>query len=160
MKISMIAAMTHQRLIGDNNSIPWHLPADFAWFKKQTVGKPIVMGRKTFESIGRPLPNRRNVVISRNTAWQADGVEVVHDAQSALQLLADSEEVMIIGGSKIYEAYLQQADRLYLTFIDAELSGDAYFPEWGNDWQEVHSEQYSADENNQYEMTFTIFERQ
>ncbi|UXI01009.1 type 3 dihydrofolate reductase [Photobacterium sp. TY1-4] len=159
MKISMIAAMAHDRVIGKNNAMPWHLPADFAWFKQATLGKPVVMGRKTFESIGRPLPGRHNIVISRNPDFQADGVTVVNDIAAAKAAAGAVDELMIIGGGAIYTACLAQADRLYLTFIDVEVTGDTRFPDWGEGWQEVHSESHAADEKNAHDMRFVILER-
>lgn len=159
MKISMVAAMAKDRVIGKDNAMPWHLPADFAWFKKVTMGKPIVMGRKTFESIGRPLPGRQNIVISRNPDFTAEGVTVVSDIAAAQSAAGDVEELMIIGGGSIYEACLPLADRLYLTFIDLTVAGDTCFPAWDNTWQEVHSESYAADEKNAHAMRFVILER-
>lgn len=159
MKISMVAAMAKSRIIGKDNAMPWHLPADFAWFKKVTMGKPVVMGRKTFESIGRPLPGRHNIVISRNAGYQAEGITVVSDIEAAKHAAGNVEELMVIGGGSIYAACLEEADRLYLTFIDLDVEGDTQFPDWGNGWQEVHSESYAADEKNAHDMRFVIFER-
>ena len=160
MKISMIAAMAHQRIIGKDNSMPWHLPADFAWFKHCTLGKPIVMGRKTFESIGRPLPGRLNIVISRNPDFYAEGITVVSDMAAAKLAAGDAPELMIIGGGSIYQACLPIADRLYLTFIDADIDGgDTQFPEWSDHWHRVESQYYDADDKNAYAMEFVILER-
>jgi dihydrofolate reductase len=159
MIISMIAAMAKQRVIGKNNQMPWHLPADFAWFKRCTMGKPIVMGRKTFDSIGRPLPGRRNVVISRNHELAIDGVTVVASIQDALNLLADEPEVMIIGGGSIYAACLPLASKLYLTLIEADIDGDTQFPLWGNEWSECSREHYAIDEKNHYAMDFVVFKK-
>ncbi len=166
----MIAAMANSketakiggeknRVIGKENSMPWHLPADFAWFKRHTLNKPILMGRKTFESIGRPLPLRRNIVITQNTSWQAQGVEVVHSIEQGLQKVSEADEVMIIGGASIYDACLAMADCLYLTFIDAKIEGDAHFPDWGQNWQQIHIERVKADEKNAYDMEFVILEK-
>lgn len=159
MIISMIAAMAKQRVIGKDNTMPWHLPADFAWFKRSTMGKPIVMGRKTFESIGRPLPGRQNVVISRNRELNIEGVSVVESIDEALNLLANEPEIMIIGGGSIYSACLPLASKLYLTFIDAQIDGDTQFPQWSNEWQEQSREHYSADEKNSYAMDFVVLEK-
>lgn len=159
MKISMIAAMAKGRVIGKNNEMPWHLPADFAWFKRNTLKKPIIMGRKTHESIGRPLPGRRNIVVSTNANWKGEGVESVTSIDEALQLVAGETEVIIIGGGSIYDACLAQTHRLYLTYIDAEIEGDTFFPDWGNNWKTLHSEHYKADEKNAYDMEFVILER-
>ncbi|PSW00869.1 type 3 dihydrofolate reductase [Photobacterium lipolyticum] len=159
MKISMIAAMAKDRVIGKGNAMPWHLPADFAWFKQVTLGKPIVMGRKTFESIGRPLPGRHNIVISRNPEFCAEGVTVVADIDAAKSAAGDVEELMVIGGGSIYAACLPVADRLYLTFIDLVVEGDTCFPDWDNNWLEIYSEDYAADDKNAHNMRFTILER-
>ena len=149
-KISMIAAMANDRVIGKDNDMPWHMPADLAHFKQVTMGKPVIMGRKTFESIGRPLPGRKNVVITRDEQWQAEGVEVVSSPELALESVADVEEVMIIGGGNIYQQFLAQATTLYLTFIELEVEGDTCFPNWNEtgDWSEVESELHEADERN------------
>ncbi|UJF19571.1 type 3 dihydrofolate reductase [Vibrio sp. SS-MA-C1-2] len=163
MKISMIAAMANDRVIGRDNQMPWHLPADFAWFKKQTLGKPIVMGRKTFDSIGRPLPGRHNIVISRNLDLKIEGVTVVQNLEqaksAAIEATTGVDELMIIGGSSIYELYLKEADQLYLTFIDLQTEGDSCFPEWGSEWQLTYSEEHQKDEKNHYNYQFTIYQR-
>lgn len=159
MIISMIAAMASDRVIGKDNEMPWHLPADFVWFKRCTMGKPVVMGRKTYASIGRPLPGRQNIVISRDPELKIDGVDVVTSIAAALEQAGSAEEVMIIGGGSIYQACLPQADKLYLTYIAAELDGDTRFPQWGNGWTETYREHYSADEKNQYDMDFVVLEK-
>ncbi|MDD1793874.1 type 3 dihydrofolate reductase [Enterovibrio sp. ZSDZ42] len=159
MKISMIAAMAKNRVIGKDNTMPWHLPADFGWFKRNTLGKPVIMGRKTYESIGRPLPGRRNIVISRNSEWMAEGVESTTSIEEALILVDGVEEAVIIGGGTIYGASLPKADRLYLTFIDADIDGDTCFPEWGEGWVTSHSEHFDADEKNKYNMEFVVLDR-
>jgi len=159
MKISMIAAMANNRVIGKDNQMPWHLPADFAWFKRCTMGKPVVMGRKTYQSIGRPLPGRHNIVISRDSSASFEGTTVVSSIEEALKLVAGEAEVMIIGGGSIYASCLEKADRLYLTHIDLEVEGDTQFPEWGDGWQESFSENYSADEKNRFDMRFSILDR-
>ncbi|MFH0262345.1 type 3 dihydrofolate reductase [Vibrio barjaei] len=159
MIISMIAAMADNRVIGKDNQMPWHLPADFIWFKKCTMGKPVIMGRKTYESIGRPLPGRQNIVVSRNSELRIDGVEAVTSLEQALSLVSDVEEAMIIGGGSFYEHCLPMANKLYLTYIDANVDGDTQFPDWGEGWKQVHSEQYQADDKNAYDMQFVILER-
>ncbi|OEE70956.1 diacylglycerol kinase [Enterovibrio norvegicus FF-33] len=159
MKVSMIAAMAKGRVIGKDNTMPWHLPADFGWFKRNTLGKPVIMGRKTYESIGRPLPGRRNIVISRNSTWSAEGVEAVSSIDQAFALVDGVDEAVIIGGGAIYTACLPLADRLYLTFIDADIDGDTCFPDWGNGWQTNHSETYMADDKNRYNMEFVVLDR-
>lgn len=160
MIISMIAAMAKDRVIGKDNQMPWHLPADFAWFKRCTLGKPVVMGRKTYESIGRPLPGRQNIVISRDANLAIEGVTTVTSIEQALEVAGEVDEVMIIGGGAIYKACLPQADKLYVTYIDAQIEGDTQFPHWGDMFEETYSENYVADEKNAYDMKFVILERQ
>lgn len=159
MIISMIAAMADNRIIGKDNQMPWHLPADFAWFKRCTMGKPVVMGRKTYESIGRPLPGRLNIVISRDTSLSIEGVTTVTSIEQALEVAGEVEEVMIIGGGAIYAACLPMANKLYVTHIEAEIDGDTQFPDWGTEFKETYSEAYQADEKNAYSMRFTILEK-
>ncbi len=159
MKISMIAAMAKNRVIGKDNQMPWHLPADFVWFKKCTMGKPIIMGRKTFDSIGRPLPGRINIVISRDANLIIEGVTCVTSIDQALEQVNSHDEVMIIGGGSVYQTCLPMADRLYLTFIDLDTEGDTQFPDWGEGWHKSHSERYVADEKNAYDMEFVVMDR-
>lgn len=160
--ISMIAAMAKDRVIGKDNDMPWHMPADLAHFKKVTMGKPVIMGRKTFESIGRPLPGRTNIVITRNSEWSHEGVEVAASPQDAMLLVADVEEVMVIGGGNIYQQFLSQVSTLHLTFIELEVEGDTRFPNWleVGDWQQVTSEKHAADEKNAYDYEFVTLEKQ
>lgn len=159
MIISMIAAMADNLIIGKDNQMPWHLPADFAWFKRCTMGKPVVMGRKTYDSIGRPLPGRLNIVISRDASLSIEGVTTVTSIEQALEAAGSVEEVMIIGGGAIYAACLPMANKLYVTHIEAEVEGDTQFPQWSNDFKETYSEAYQADEKNAYNMRFTILEK-
>ena len=162
MKISMIVAMAHDRVIGKDNQMPWHLPADLAHFKRVTLGKPVLMGRKTFESIGRPLPGRRNLVISRNPDYQAEGIEVVGSVEAALALLAGSsvEELMVIGGGHLYAEMLPSADCLYLTRIDLAVEGDTRFPAFDDgQWQRVECESHPADEKNPHPYSFETWQR-
>ncbi|MDX7743882.1 type 3 dihydrofolate reductase [Aeromonas veronii] len=162
MKISMIAAMAHDRVIGKDNQMPWHLPADLAHFKRVTLGKPVLMGRKTFESIGRPLPGRRNLVISRNSDYRADGVEVIDSVGAALALLAGSsvEELMVIGGGHLYAEMLPSADCLYLTQIDLTVEGDTRFPAFDDgQWQRIACESHPADEKNPHPYSFETWQR-
>lgn len=159
MKISLICAMDKNRLIGRENGLPWHLPADFRHFKESTLNKPVIMGRKTFESIGRPLPGRHNIVISRN-GFSAEGVTSVRSIEEALEQAGDVPEVMIIGGASFYEQMIDQADRLYLTHVDAECEGDAWFPEFDPDDWDIISEQYNpADEKNNYDFRVVTYQR-
>jgi dihydrofolate reductase len=160
--ISLIVAMDRNRLIGNKNQLPWHLPADLAHFKQVTMGKPIIMGRKTYESIGRPLPGRTNIVLTRDEGYQADGIVLTGSLENALDLAASegAEEVMIIGGSNIYAQALDHSGRLYLTLVDAEYEGDAWFPEIDMEkWQQVSTEAHSADEKNPVDYRFMIFEK-
>ncbi|MHA2685955.1 type 3 dihydrofolate reductase [Vibrio harveyi] len=159
MIISMIAAMADNRIIGKDNQMPWHLPADFAWFKRCTMGKPVVMGRKTYESIGRPLPGRLNIVISRDESLCIEGVTTVTSIEQALDVAGEVEEVMIIGGGAIYAACLPMATKLYVTHIEAEIEGDTQFPKWSSEFKETYSEAYQADEKNAYNMRFTVLEK-
>jgi len=164
-RISLIVATANNRIIGKDNDMPWHLPADLSYFKKTTLGKPIVMGRKTYESIGRPLPGRRNIVISRDANYQATGIEAVTSVADALALITDVEEVvdeiMVIGGGAIYAHCLTSATRLYITHIDADIDGDTQFPEYDleNDWHKIESNKQSADVKNAYDLIFCIYER-
>ena len=162
MKISMIAAMAHDRVIGKDNQMPWHLPADLAHFKRVTLGKPVLMGRKTFESIGRPLPGRRNLVISRNPGYQAEGIEVVGSVEAARALLASCavEELMVIGGGHLYAEMLPSADRLYLTQIDLAVEGDTRFPAFDDgQWLRIDCESHPADEKNPHPYRFETWQR-
>lgn len=156
----MIVAHANNRVIGKNNDMPWHLPADLAYFKKTTLGKPIIMGRKTYQSIGRPLPGRKNIVISRDNNFQAEGVEVVNSVDAALALVVDSAEVMVIGGGAIYQHCLAAAQRLYITHINADIDGDTHFPEYDlTVWQKVASDIRPSDEKNLYQLDFSVYEK-
>lgn len=128
MILSLIVAMTRQHVIGVNNSLPWNLPGDLKRFKQITLGSPIIMGRKTYDSIGRPLPGRRNIVISRQADLKIAGVEVVSSLKAAIELVVDLPEVFVIGGGQIFAEALPLAQRLYITWIESDIAGDAYFP--------------------------------
>lgn len=157
--ISLIAAMAADRVIGMENAMPWHLPADLAWFKRQTLNKPVVMGRRTFESIGRPLPGRLNIVISSQKG-DAEGVTWVTSIEDALRAAGEVEEIMVIGGGRIYAQLLPRADRLYLTHIDVEVEGDTTFPDYEPDeWQSTFSEFRDADEKNSHSCCWEILDR-
>ena len=158
--ISLIVAASTNNVIGFQGDLPWRLSSDLKRFKALTMGKPIVMGRKTYESIGRPLPGRQNIVVTRNPDFVAEGCDVVSSVDAAIDAAGDAEEIMIIGGSHIYEAFLPRAGRIYLTRVQAEVEGDAYLPEFNsNEWQETGVEKYNADESNDYDVIFSIFER-
>ncbi len=161
MILSLVAAMAKGRIIGKDNQMPWHLPADLKHFKETTLGKPVLMGRKTFASIGRPLPGRRNLVVSRQPGLTIDGVDTYSSVDDALASCQDVEEVMVIGGGQIYQQLLPRAQRLYLTFIDAELDGDTRFPDWlaQGQWQELACSQHPADARNAHDLSFVTLQR-
>nr|WP_239032972.1 type 3 dihydrofolate reductase [Pseudoalteromonas luteoviolacea] len=157
----MIAAMAKDRIIGDDNKMPWHLPADLQHFKKITLGKPVIMGRKTFESIGRPLPGRRNIVITRNAQYQAEGIETASSTEEALALVDKIDEVMIIGGGNIYKQFLPLCTKLYLTYIDLDVEGDTRFPDHtsSGSWVEAECEVHEPDDRNKYRYKFVTLNK-
>jgi len=158
--ISLIVAASMNNVIGAKGDLPWRLSADLKRFKGLTMGKPIVMGRKTYESIGRPLPGRQNIVVTRNPDFVANGCDVVPSIDAAIDAAGDAEEIMVIGGSHIYEAFLPRADRIYLTRVQAEVEGDAYLPDLDADaWRELSVESYAADDSNDYDVIFSVLER-
>lgn len=160
MKLSIIVAQSKNRVIGKNNQLPWHLPADLAYFKKMTIGKPIVMGRKTFESIGKPLPLRRNVVISSNPDFVCDGCELFLSLEAALEALKNEAEVMIIGGSNLYSQCIDRANTVYMTQVDVDCAGDAFFPQLSaQQWRLVSQIHHQKDDKNEYGYIFQCFER-
>lgn len=159
--ISLIAAMAENRAIGIANDLPWKLPADLKWFKAQTLGKPIIMGRNTMDSIKRrALPGRRNIYISRSLNEAPEGFEHAASLQQALDMVKDTEEIMIVGGADIYRQALTFANRLYITRVHAQVEGDAFFPEWDTrQWTCSFSELHPADEKHAYAFTFEIWDR-
>jgi dihydrofolate reductase len=158
--LSIIAAMAENRVIGRDNALPWRLPADLAHFKRLTMGKPIVMGRRTWESLPGLLPHRTHVVITRDRDYVAEGASVVHSIDDAVALVGDAEEVMIIGGAQLYRQTLPLASRLHLTLVHDTVEGDALFPEFSPDeWHEVAREAHQADDRNRLDYTFLTFER-
>jgi dihydrofolate reductase len=158
--ISIIVAMAENRVIGNDNSLPWHLPADLKHFKAMTVGKPIVMGRKTWESLPGKLPDRTHIVVSANSDYQAEGCVVVHSLEQALTAAGDVPEVMIVGGAMLYAQALPLADRLYLTLVEMQVDGDTRFPEYdAEQWQEVERQRYPADDRNPYAYSFVTLSR-
>jgi dihydrofolate reductase len=154
--VSMIVAMSQGRVIGQGSKMPWHLPADLAWFKKITMGKPIIMGRHTHDSIGKALPGRQNIIVSRNETLVVQGCDVVHSAEMAFKTTAKAPEIMIIGGALIYRLFLPYANDLYLTHIDADLQGDTFFPDYEKqaEWTLLMKEKHFPDEKNAYPYTF------
>lgn len=168
VKISLIVALGSNHVIGKDNTMPWHLPGDLRYFKRITLNKPVVMGRNTFESIGKPLPQRSNIVISRNTGYQPAGTTVVHSLEEALQkgrevlrwLDPGNDELMIIGGAQIYMQALPLAERLYLTQVHAQPQGDAFFPAFDrHEWNEVAREDHAACERNPHAYSFIVLDK-
>ncbi len=151
--------MANNRVIGKDNKMPWHLPADLKHFKAVTMAKPIVMGRKTYESIGRPLPGRQNVIISRKLDYKIEGCEVVDSIDAAIELLSGIEEIMIIGGGFLYSQTIKLADKLYLTFIDLDVDGDTFFPAYENlNLTEIARENYLCDKKNPHNYQFVDYQ--
>jgi len=165
IRLAVIVAAAENGVIGRDNALPWHLPEDLRYFKKVTLGKPIVMGRKTFESIGRALPGRTNIVITRKPDFQAEGVRVVASFDDALRLAQDIaasdgvQELVVIGGAEIYKAAIPRADRLYITEVHAQVEGDAILPqiEWKY-WREIGRECFTAQDPNPYDYSFVVYE--
>ena len=160
MIISIIAAMSENRVIGRRNRLPWKLPADLKHFKRLTMGKPVVMGRKTFESLGKPLPGRINIVITRNPRFKPQNCVVAHSIEEAMDEVKTSHEVMVIGGSSFYQQTLPLADRMYLTLIHHTFSGDAFFPRYNEDeWLETERSDHGPDDMNPFPYSFTVMQR-
>jgi dihydrofolate reductase len=159
MKVSIIAAIAKNNVIGKDNKLPWNLPADLKHFRELSLGKPVIMGQKTFESIGKPLPNRINIVLSLDNNFAPTGCFVVRSIKGALEKAGDAKEVIIMGGASIYEQFLPLADKMYLTLIDETFEGDAFFPEfdWA-DWQKIERVENQPDAKNPYKYTFIILE--
>ncbi len=161
MRLSLIAALARNRVIGRDNQLPWRLSADLKHFKSLTMGKPIVMGRKTYESIGKPLPGRTNIIVTRDHSFTSEGCHVVHSIEAALVIAEGSDEVMIMGGADLYAQLLPRADRLYLTEVKVDANGDAWFPEINEmHWRELERESHRADENNEFDYDFVVLARQ
>ncbi|THK41593.1 type 3 dihydrofolate reductase [Methylophaga sp. SB9B] len=160
MKTAFVVAMDEQGLIGRDNDLPWRLSADLQYFRRITMGKPILMGRKTHESIGRALPGRQNIVVSSLVDYQAEGCDVANSIEDALKLAANADEIMVIGGSSLFEQMFDIVDKLYLTRVHAELEGDTWFPEWDQtQWQLISQESHPADEKNDYAYSFEVYQR-
>ena len=159
--ISIIAAMADNRVIGIENRLPWKLPNDMKWFRQHTLGKPIVMGRKTFESFGaKPLPERTNIVVTTDDNYQAEGAIVAHNIKEALAAAGDVPEIMIIGGASFYEQMIHSTHRMYLTYVQTVIEGDAWFPSFdSSEWREVERHSYPADEKNPLPHSFVILDR-
>lgn len=156
----MIVAMADNRAIGKDNELLWHLPDDFKHFKAITMAKPILMGRKTYQSIGRPLPGRKNIVVTRDAAFTADGVLVVNSIGAALDAVKDDAEVMVIGGASFYRQMLPLADRLYVTHVHHRFDADTFFPEIDTDqWRLVEQTEYAADERHAFSFSFIEYQK-
>ena len=160
MLITIIAAMDRNRLIGDGDRLPWRLPADMRRFKALTMGKPIIMGRRTYESIGRALPGRRNIVLSRDSEFRAPGCEVFASLDDALDACERADELMIIGGARLYAESLPRARRMHLTLLHATFSGDAWFPQYDEGkWREISREDHEAGADSPCAFSFVDLER-
>jgi len=155
--IKIIVAMSDNRVIGNNNELIWKLSSDLKRFKDLTTNNPVVMGRKTYESIGRPLPNRRNIIITRNLEYQVDDCEIVSSLEEAL--LLTNSDCFIIGGGEIYKQSLEIVDKIYLTLVHKEFEGDTKFPELNKEWIEVSRANFDSDEKNEYNYSFIEYDR-
>jgi dihydrofolate reductase len=163
MKITLIAAMAENRVIGRDNALPWHLPADLARFKQRTEGHVVIMGRRTFESVGRPLPNRRSIVITRKRDFHPPGAEIARSLEEALERARESkqDEVFILGGAEIYALALPDVDRLELTIVHADVSGDTFFPECDlSEWTLIDQQRHEADDRHAHAFSFRTYERE
>ncbi len=158
--ISIIVAMGRNRVIGKDNDLIWHLPADLKHFKETTMGKPVIMGRKTFESIGKPLPGRTNIVVTRNSQYKAKECLVAHSLEKALEMVSDKAEVFIAGGGEIYREAIPLADRMHITIIDHSFEGDTYFPEFSKkEWEIIEEIYHPSNMENKYSMVMRTYER-
>ena len=157
--ISIIAALGKNNVIGSDNRLPWKLSADMKHFVSITRGKTVVMGRKTFESIGKPLPNRTNIIVTRDRNYKQEGCVVVHSIEGAIDVAGHAEELIVIGGASIYREFLPFADRMYLTLINSDFEGDVFFPRYSKEWRETEREEHPADDVNKYDYAFVTLER-
>lgn len=158
--ITLIVAVADNGVIGRDNGLPWHLPEDLKRFKRLTLGKPIVMGRRTFESIGKPLPGRTNIVVTRDPHYRREGIVVVHDVEAAQRAAGDAPEIMVIGGAELFRSLLPRAGRIHLTRVHGDVEGDVMWPALDDrEWQVVEREEFAADERHAYSMTFEVIER-
>lgn len=157
--VSAIVAAAENNAIGKDNQLLWHLPNDLRFFKRTTTGHTVIMGRKTYESVGKPLPNRRNIIVTRQAGYTADGAEVVHSLAAALESCAGEEEVFVVGGAEIYQQALPIVNRIYLTRVHAALPGDSFFPQLDRQsWRRVSADRHPADDRHAYSYTFEIYE--
>jgi dihydrofolate reductase len=159
-RIFIVAALAHNRAIGRNNGMPWRLPEDLKRFKRLTLGHAVIMGRKTFESIGSPLPGRNNIVLTRSRDWAPSGCVVVHTLESALAAIGESQDAFVIGGAQVYALAMPLAQRLYMTEIARDFEGDAFFPEFDrSQWREVSRERHTAGDPDVFDYAFVVYER-
>lgn len=159
MSISFIFAMDRNRAIGLNNKLPWHLPGDLKFFKSVTMGHPILMGRKTYDSIGKPLPGRRNVILTQNPEFHAEGCEIVNSVQEAVEAFGD-QELFVIGGAEIFRLFADEVDRMYITFIEHEFEADTFISDLNlSEWTLVSNEQGERNEKNPYEYYFRVYQK-
>lgn len=156
--ISIIVAMDENRVIGFENKMPWYLPADLAYFKKITTGHPIVMGRKTFQSIGRPLPNRTNIILTRDQSFRSEGCQVIHNIEEVLDK-SIKEDLFVIGGAEIYKQFLPYAEKIYSTRILERFHGDTFFPKLTEKWQLLSAEKHEKDQKNNYQYEFQVYQK-
>jgi dihydrofolate reductase len=160
MQLSIIVAMNKNQVIGKDGALPWHISSDLKNFKKITMGKPILMGRKTHESIGKPLPGRENIILTENKDYFSEGCVVKNTLDEALLYCEKVPEVMVMGGATLYEQTLNKAEKLYITEVVTSVDGDIFFPEYDrSQWLEISRDSFKADENNEYDYSFTVLER-
>ena len=158
--VTLIVAVADNGVIGRENTLPWHLPEDLKRFKRLTMGKPMIMGRKTFESIGKPLPGRLNIVVTRDSNYRREGVEVVHGTDAALEAAAGASEVMVIGGAELFRLFLPRAGRIHLTRVHGNIEGDVMWPALDiREWDVVERERHEADDRHAHAMTFEVWEK-
>ena len=160
MITSIIVAMDMNRVIGKDNQLPWRLPRELQYVKQTTMGHPIILGRKNYEAIGRPLPGRRNIVMTKDPQFSAEGCEIAHSVEEVYQLCEGEEEIFIFGGEQIYKLFLEKTDKLYVTVIHHEFEGDTFFPEIDySQWKEISKVQGITDEKNPYTYFYHVYER-
>lgn len=160
-RLSMIVAMDRGRVIGRDGQMPWHLPVDLAWFKRRTLNKPVIMGRRTIASIGRALPHRTNIILTRQKDFEQEGCLVAHDVEEAIALGGDAKEIVVIGGGEVYRQFIERVGRLYITEIQHNFGGDTFFPDFPlTQWVQVERESHPADERNPYPCHFIIYQRE
>jgi len=160
MQLSIIVAMDINRVIGRGGALPWHISSDLKNFKKITMGKPILMGRKTHDSIGKPLPGRENIILTNNKKYSAEGCIVKNTLDDVYLYCEKQLELVVMGGAILYSQTLDKADKLYITEVNASVNGDTFFPEYkSSQWREISRESFNAGENNEYDYSFTVLER-